>query len=391
MKDRTLLMIPGPIEFEPEVLAALGAPTTSHVAPGLRRGVRAGAGAHAPGLPLPDGQPFVVAGSGTLAMELAGANLIEPGDRALVVNTGYFGDRFGDAPGALRRAGDARARARRRAPTLDRGRGRAARGRYKLMTVTHVDTSTGVLTDVQALAALARRYGALSVVDGVCSVAGGAAHGRVGRRRGADRLAEGDRRAAGAGAAGRESARAGGFPAAPDAGAELLRRLGELAADHGGLRSAQAELLRHAGGEPGVGTQRQPGPDPGGRDGSALRAPPGAGRGVPGRRSRRSGWARCRWRPRPRQHHDGAALSAGVTGAELLARVKAAAGVILAGGLHPAIRAEYFRIGHMGPTTLGDVLATIGAIETGCGSAATGLPQAQESRQRRRRTRRKRF
>ena len=33
MKDRSLLMIPGPIKFEPAVLAALGAPTTSHVAP----------------------------------------------------------------------------------------------------------------------------------------------------------------------------------------------------------------------------------------------------------------------------------------------------------------------------------------------------------------------
>ncbi|MDD5264626.1 MAG: hypothetical protein PHU43_07295 [Candidatus Bipolaricaulis sp.] len=33
MKGRTLLMIPGPIEFEPEVLQALGAPTTSHIAP----------------------------------------------------------------------------------------------------------------------------------------------------------------------------------------------------------------------------------------------------------------------------------------------------------------------------------------------------------------------
>ena len=32
MKDRTLLMIPGPIEFEPAVLQAMGAPTTSHVA-----------------------------------------------------------------------------------------------------------------------------------------------------------------------------------------------------------------------------------------------------------------------------------------------------------------------------------------------------------------------
>ena len=29
MKDRTLLMIPGPIEFEPAVLQAVGAPTIS--------------------------------------------------------------------------------------------------------------------------------------------------------------------------------------------------------------------------------------------------------------------------------------------------------------------------------------------------------------------------
>ena len=33
MKNRTLLMIPGPVEFEPKVLAAMGEPTTSHLAP----------------------------------------------------------------------------------------------------------------------------------------------------------------------------------------------------------------------------------------------------------------------------------------------------------------------------------------------------------------------
>jgi alanine-glyoxylate transaminase/serine-glyoxylate transaminase/serine-pyruvate transaminase len=35
MKDRKLLMIPGPIEFSPQVLRALGMPTASHVAPNL--------------------------------------------------------------------------------------------------------------------------------------------------------------------------------------------------------------------------------------------------------------------------------------------------------------------------------------------------------------------
>ena len=55
---------------------------------------------------------------------------------------------------------------------------------------------------------------------------------------------------------------------------------------------------------------------------------------------------------------------AGVAGPDLLKHI-GAAGVTLAGGLHPAIRAEYFRIGHMGPMTLNDVLAAIGAIEHG--------------------------
>jgi alanine-glyoxylate transaminase/serine-glyoxylate transaminase/serine-pyruvate transaminase len=54
----------------------------------------------------------------------------------------------------------------------------------------------------------------------------------------------------------------------------------------------------------------------------------------------------------------------GIAATDLLPRVKAA-GVVLAGGLHPEIRAEYFRIGHMGPTNLGDVLATVGALEAG--------------------------
>ena len=59
----------------------------------------------------------------------------------------------------------------------------------------------------------------------------------------------------------------------------------------------------------------------------------------------------------------------GIYGPDFLAKV-GKAGVVLAGGLHPAIKGEYFRIGHMGAATLGDVLAVLGAIETalaGCG------------------------
>jgi alanine-glyoxylate transaminase/serine-glyoxylate transaminase/serine-pyruvate transaminase len=48
--------------------------------------------------------------------------------------------------------------------------------RFKLMTVTHVDTSTAVLAPVEALVRAAGRQGVLSVVDGVCATAGEAFH-----------------------------------------------------------------------------------------------------------------------------------------------------------------------------------------------------------------------
>ncbi|MCK7539033.1 MAG: aminotransferase class V-fold PLP-dependent enzyme [Marinilabiliales bacterium] len=46
------------------------------------------------------------------------------------------------------------------------------RKRYKLMTFTHVDTSTAVRVDPEPLGRMGREYGVLTVLDGVCSVAG---------------------------------------------------------------------------------------------------------------------------------------------------------------------------------------------------------------------------
>ena len=54
----------------------------------------------------------------------------------------------------------------------------------------------------------------------------------------------------------------------------------------------------------------------------------------------------------------------GVNGKDLLPCIKEE-GVIVAGGLHPEIKGEYFRIGHMGSADIGDVLATLGAVEAG--------------------------
>jgi alanine-glyoxylate transaminase/serine-glyoxylate transaminase/serine-pyruvate transaminase len=66
----------------------------------------------------------------------------------------------------------------------------------------------------------------------------------------------------------------------------------------------------------------------------------------------------------------------------LLAAIKAE-GVVVAGGLHPAIKDKYFRVGHMGAVSPGDILATVGAIEkalAACGyevELGAGLSAAQ--------------
>ena len=365
MKDRTLLMIPGPIEFEPAVLAAMGAPTTSHVAPQFIEAFGQALERLRQVFLCPDGQPFVVAGSGTLAMDLAGANLIEAGDKALVVNTGYFGDRFGVL---LERYGAEVTHVR--APvggrtTLEETERALEGARFKLMTVTHVDTSTGVVTDIKALAALARQYGALIVVDGVCSVAGEEL-----------RMTEW-----GVDVALTASQKAISVPpglallcAGPRALAAFRERktpAGNYYADWSNwLPIMEAYEARRPSyfGTPAVNLVW------------ALNVSLGQilTEGMEARFERHRALSRACKKAMaalglgqvPLKPEYGAnTMTApryprGITGAQLLPRIKAA-GAILAGGLHPEIKAEYFRIGHMGPTNMGDVLATVGAVETG--------------------------
>src|SRR3712207_5185311 len=158
-------MIPGPVEFDPEVLRALGTKTASHVAPEFISVFGRALKKVREVCLAPSAQPFVVAGSGTLAMELAAANLVEPGERALVVNTGYFSDRMAKI---LERHGAEVTHVRAppgEVPSAGEVETHLARGGFKLMTVTHVDTSTGVLAPAEALVKAARKHGVLAVVD----------------------------------------------------------------------------------------------------------------------------------------------------------------------------------------------------------------------------------
>jgi len=365
-------MIPGPIEFEPAVMAAMGAPTTSHLAPNFVEAFSQALVRMREVFQSPDGQPFVLAGSGTLAMDSAGANLVEAGDRALVVNTGFFSDRFGDI---LARYGAQVTHVRAAVgdrPALEAVEQALQNASYRLMTITQVDTSTGVLADVKALAALGRKYQALVVVDGVCAVAGEelrmadwgvdvsltASQKAIGVPPGLALLVAGPRAM--------EAFKARKTPVGsyyadwtqwlPVMQAYEARKtayfgtpavnlifalnvsLGQIVAEGMDARFARHQRISRAvkAGLTAMGLSQVP----------------------------VSAEAAANTMTAPR-------FPAGVNGPDFLAKV-GDAGVTLAGGLHPAIRAEYFRIGHMGAVNQGDVLATLGAIEkglSGCGYA----------------------
>jgi alanine-glyoxylate transaminase / serine-glyoxylate transaminase / serine-pyruvate transaminase len=179
MAERSLLMIPGPVEVSPGVLAAFSSPPPGHTAPALIAAFgEALESMRRVWLAEPSSQPFVVGGGGTAAMDMAVANLVSPGDRVAVVKTGYFSDRMAEM---LRRQGAATLEIGAEpggAPSPEEVREALAAERAagappcRALFATHVDTSTGVRIDPEPLARLAREHGMIAVFDGVCAAAG---------------------------------------------------------------------------------------------------------------------------------------------------------------------------------------------------------------------------
>ncbi|KAJ9203926.1 hypothetical protein DTO164E3_2280 [Paecilomyces variotii] len=168
------LLIPGPIEFDDAVLQSMSHYAESHVGPAFVK-------VFGESLTLlrklfqtsnPASQPLIISGSGTLGWDIVSSNLIERGQDALVLHTGYFGDSFAaclETYGAQVTQLKAPIGER---PSLSEIEQALKQKSYKVITITHVDTSTGVLSDIKAIAELVRRVSpeTLVVVDGVCSV-----------------------------------------------------------------------------------------------------------------------------------------------------------------------------------------------------------------------------
>jgi len=119
-----------------------------------------------------EGEVFVIAGSGTIAMEMAIANTTKKGDNVLIISHGYFGDRFIDL---CERKGihvDVLSSEWGKIVPVSEIEKKLSEKTYQALTVTHVDTATGVCAPIEEIGkAVAKFEETLYIVDGVCATA----------------------------------------------------------------------------------------------------------------------------------------------------------------------------------------------------------------------------
>lgn len=114
---------------------------------------------------------LVFTSSGTGGMESAMSNLGARGQRVLVVSAGHFGERWAGIAGAYGCEVDHLRYAWGESPSSDDVATRLDElGGETVVFLTQSETSTGVVADVQALAAACRKTGSVAVVDAISSL-----------------------------------------------------------------------------------------------------------------------------------------------------------------------------------------------------------------------------
>ncbi|AJU38883.1 Agx1p [Saccharomyces cerevisiae YJM1388] len=178
-KSVDTLLIPGPIILSGAVQKALDVPSLGHTSPefvSIFQRVLKNTRAVFKSAAASKSQPFVLAGSGTLGWDIFASNFIlskAPNKNVLVVSTGTFSDRFADCLRSYGAQVDVvRPLKIGESVPLELITEKLSQNSYGAVTVTHVDTSTAVLSDLKAISQAIKQTSpeTFFVVDAVCSI-----------------------------------------------------------------------------------------------------------------------------------------------------------------------------------------------------------------------------
>jgi aspartate aminotransferase-like enzyme len=165
--QKRYLFTPGPTPVPPQVLAALAEPVLHHRGPDFKI-VYSECLERLKTVFRTERDVLLYTSSGTGLMESAVANLVSPGDRVLVVSAGYFGERWTHIAREYGAEVDELRYEWGEAPAAADLEGRL--DGVSIVFLTQSETSTGVVADLQALAAAAKETGALVAVDAISSL-----------------------------------------------------------------------------------------------------------------------------------------------------------------------------------------------------------------------------
>ncbi len=165
------LLIPGPVEVSSEVLLSVAKPLMGHRTPDFEE-ILMSCIEDLKYVFQTKNDVVIITGSGTSAMDAAIASTVREGDEVVCIGGGKFGERFAEIAksyGAKVIEFNVEW-----GSTFDKEKleETVANSNAKVITLTHNETSTGVLHDASFVGKLAREYDMLFIMDGITSVGG---------------------------------------------------------------------------------------------------------------------------------------------------------------------------------------------------------------------------
>jgi alanine-glyoxylate transaminase / serine-glyoxylate transaminase / serine-pyruvate transaminase len=165
-----LLLGPGPSDVHPRVLTAMATPLLGHLDPYfleiMSETQELLRGAYQTKNPL----TFPISATGMAGMEACVVNLIEPQDKMLICNKGFFGNRMIDVAGRAGAEVTVLEQAWGQVFDLNRIRESLQKVRPKVLGIVHAETSTGARQPLEELGKLCHEFDTLLLVDAVTSL-----------------------------------------------------------------------------------------------------------------------------------------------------------------------------------------------------------------------------
>ncbi len=167
------LMGPGPSDIHPRVLSAMGRPTIGYLDPVFVEMMEELKGLLRYAFQTRNALTFPVSGPGSVGMEMCFVNMVNPGDKVVVCRNGVFGGRM--IENVERCGGTAVVVDDTWGTPVDPNKVEDALRSHpeaKIVAFVHAETSTGVRSDAKAIAAIAQKHGAMTIMDAVTSLGG---------------------------------------------------------------------------------------------------------------------------------------------------------------------------------------------------------------------------